>query len=333
LDDDLLRIFGPQTAFARLMNKNLEDGEAIVSPWISKAIETAQKKVEARNYDIRKQVVEFDDVMNDQRKVIYEQRAEIMDADHVSDVVEDFRTETILGLVLASCPEGTYPEQWDVDGLKESVSEVLDLNPPLDSWLQEEEVEQTILVERLQQAADEKMLTKIQMVEHDRWVQVEKNILLQTLDHHWKEHLATLDALRAVIHLRSYAQKKPIDEYKQEAFLLFERLLVTIREDVTRLLMRAQVQFDEPVQMTPAGAFALPDFITHHIDPLSGEDDSADFDAGGALLSNLPPLLSPQPPLPQQIADGETIVAPASRNAPCPCGSGLKYKHCHGQAA
>ncbi|MFL6750766.1 MAG: preprotein translocase subunit SecA [Sphingomicrobium sp.] len=333
LDDDLLRIFGPQTAFARLMNKNLEDGEAIVSPWISKAIETAQKKVEARNYDIRKQVVEFDDVMNDQRKVIYEQRAEIMDADHVSDVVEDFRTETILGLVLASCPEGTYPEQWDVDGLKESVSEVLDLNPPLDSWLQEEEVEQAILVERLQQAADEKMLTKIQMVEHDRWVQVEKNILLQTLDHHWKEHLATLDALRAVIHLRSYAQKKPIDEYKQEAFLLFERLLVTIREDVTRLLMRAQVQFDEPVQMTPAGAFALPDFITHHIDPLSGEDDSADFDAGGALLSNLPPLLSPQPPLPQQIADGETIVAPASRNAPCPCGSGLKYKHCHGQAA
>ncbi|MFL6738257.1 MAG: preprotein translocase subunit SecA, partial [Sphingomicrobium sp.] len=333
LDDDLLRIFGPQTAFARLMNKNLEDGEAIVSPWISKAIETAQKKVEARNYDIRKQVVEFDDVMNDQRKVIYEQRAEIMDADHVSDVVEDFRTETILGLVLASCPEGTYPEQWDVDGLKESVSEVLDLNPPLDSWLQEEEVEQTILIERLQQAADEKMVTKIQMVEHDRWVQVEKNILLQTLDHHWKEHLATLDALRAVIHLRSYAQKKPIDEYKQEAFLLFERLLVTIREDVTRLLMRAQVQFDEPVQMTPAGAFALPDFITHHIDPLSGEDDSADFDAGGALLSNLPPLLSPQPPLPQQIADGETIVAPASRNAPCPCGSGLKYKHCHGQAA
>jgi preprotein translocase subunit SecA len=315
------------------MNKNLEDGEAIVSPWISKAIETAQKKVEARNYDIRKQVVEFDDVMNDQRKVIYEQRAEIMDADHVSDVVEDFRVETIQGLVLASCPEGTYPEQWDVEGLKESVGEVLDLDPPLDAWLQEEEVEQAMLVERLQQLADEKMASKIQLVERDRWVQIEKNILLQTLDHHWKEHLATLDALRAVIHLRSYAQKKPIDEYKQEAFLLFERLLITIREDVTRMLMRAQVQFEEPVQMTPAGAFALPDFITHHIDPLSGDDDSADFDAGGALLSNLPPLFAPQPPLPQQTADGETIVAPASRNAPCPCGSGLKYKHCHGQAA
>ncbi|HET9398428.1 MAG TPA: preprotein translocase subunit SecA, partial [Sphingomicrobium sp.] len=290
LDDDLLRIFGPQTAFARLMNKNLEDGEAIISPWISKAIETAQKKVEARNYDIRKQVVEFDDVMNDQRKVIYEQRAEIMDADHVSDVVEDFRTETIQGLVLASCPEGTYPEQWDVQGLKQNVSEVLDIDPPLDNWLQEEEVEQAIIIERLQQLADERMSAKIDMVERDRWIQVEKNLLLQTLDHHWKEHLATLDALRQVIHLRSYAQKKPIDEYKQEAFLLFERLLVAIREDVTRLLMRAQVQFEEPVQMTPAGAFALPEFITHHIDPLSGDDDSADFDAGGALLSNMPPL-------------------------------------------
>jgi preprotein translocase subunit SecA len=333
LDDDLLRIFGPQTAFARLMNKNLEDGEAIVSPWISKAIETAQKKVEARNYDIRKQVVEFDDVMNDQRKVIYEQRSEIMDADHVSDVVEDFRAETIQGLVYASCPEGTYPEQWQVETLKQNVGEVLDLYPPFETWLQEEEVEQAIIIERLQQQADERMSAKIDMVDRDRWVQVEKNILLQTLDHHWKEHLATLDALRQVIHLRSYAQKKPIDEYKQEAFLLFERLLVGIREDVTRMLMRAQVQFEEPVQMTPAGAFALPDFITHHIDPLSGDDDSADFDAGGALLSNLPPLHAPQPALPEEMANGDTIVAPTSRNAPCPCGSGLKYKHCHGQTA
>ncbi|HET9335425.1 MAG TPA: preprotein translocase subunit SecA [Sphingomicrobium sp.] len=333
LDDDLLRIFGPQTAFARLMNKNLEDGEAIVSPWISKAIETAQKKVEARNYDIRKQVVEFDDVMNDQRKVIYEQRAEIMDADNVSDVVEDFRSETIQGLVLASCPEGTYPEQWDVDGLRQNIREVLDLDPPIEEWLQEEEVEQAIIAERLQQQADSKMAAKMEALDHEQWVQVEKQILIQTLDHHWKEHLATLDALRQVIHLRSYAQKKPIDEYKQEAFLLFERLLIAIREEVTRTLLRVQVQFEEPVPMGPAGAFALPEFITHHIDPLSGDDDSADFDAGGRLLSNLPPLQAPMPPLPEQVADGETIVAPTSRNAPCPCGSGRKYKHCHGQSA
>ena len=149
LDDDLLRIFGPQTMFARLMNKNLEDGEAIVSPWISKAIETAQKKVEARNYDIRKQVVEFDDVMNDQRKVIYEQRADIMDAENVSDVITDMRAETAASLVAAHCPPGTYPEQWDVEGLKESVDAIFGLQPPIDDWLQEEAVEPEMIIERV----------------------------------------------------------------------------------------------------------------------------------------------------------------------------------------
>ena len=148
LDDDLLRIFGPQTMFSRLMNKNLEDGEAIVSPWISKAIETAQKKVEARNYDIRKQVVEFDDVMNDQRKVIYEQRADIMDAESVSDVINDMRAETAAAIVAVNCPEGTYPEQWDVDGLKESIDEVFGLQPPIDDWLQEEAVDPEMITER-----------------------------------------------------------------------------------------------------------------------------------------------------------------------------------------
>ncbi|HEY0709993.1 MAG TPA: preprotein translocase subunit SecA, partial [Polyangia bacterium] len=243
LDDDLLRIFGPQTMFARLMNKNLEDGEAIVSPWISKAIETAQKKVEARNYDIRKQVVEFDDVMNDQRKVIYEQRSDIMDAEDVNDIVVDMRAETAVSLVTAHCPPGSYPEQWDVEGLKESIDAVFGLQPPVDAWLEEEAVEQEVIVERLQRLSDETMATKLAEVEPERWNQVEKNILLQTLDHFWKEHLSTLDSLRSVIHLRSYAQKKPIDEYKQEAFLLFERLLIAIREEVTRVLMRAQVQF------------------------------------------------------------------------------------------
>ncbi len=328
LDDDLLRIFGPQTMFARLMNKNLEDGEAIVSPWISKAIETAQKKVEARNYDIRKQVVEYDDVMNDQRKVIYEQRAEIMDAGSVSDVVTDMRVETVSSIVVAHCPPGTYPEQWDVEGLKESVDAVFGLQPPLEEWLEEEAVEQEIIVERLQKQADEAMEAKLAEADPERWVQVEKNVLLQTLDHFWKEHLATLDALRAVIHLRSYAQKKPIDEYKQEAFLLFERLLISIREEVTRLLMRAQVQFEEPPPLE------LPDFITQHIDPFSGEDDTADLDhAAGSILSSLgiSPLNIPTPELPAGV--GEAPPQPVSRNAPCPCGSGKKFKHCHGQLA
>jgi preprotein translocase subunit SecA len=326
LDDDLLRIFGPQTMFARLMNKNLEDGEAIVSPWISKAIETAQKKVEARNYDIRKQVVEFDDVMNDQRKVIYEQRADIMDAESVADVIADMRAVTAAAIVAVNCPPGTYPEQWNVDGLKESIDAVFGLQPPVDDWLQEEAVEPEMIIERLQKLADEAMAAKLEGVEPERWGDVEKQILIQTLDHHWKEHLATLDALRQVIHLRSYAQKKPIDEYKQEAFLLFERLLVSIREEVTRVLMRAQVQLE------PAPPPVLPAFITQHLDPFSGDDDTADIDAAtGAVLSNVP--LSNIPMQPLQQGEAQVAEAPVSRNAPCPCGSGKKYKHCHGQLA
>ncbi len=328
LDDDLLRIFGPQTMFSRLMNKNLEDGEAIVSPWISKAIETAQKKVEARNYDIRKQVVEFDDVMNDQRKVIYEQRADIMDAENVSDIINDMRAETVVAIVAVHCPPGTYPEQWDVPGLKDSIDVVFGLQPPIDEWLEEEAVEPELVVERLQGEAEAAMTSKLENIERERWNDIEKQILIQTLDHHWKEHLATLDALRQVIHLRSYAQKKPIDEYKQEAFLLFERLLVSIREEVTRILMRAQLQLEPPPPPM------LPEFITQHLDPFSGDDDTADIDAAtGTVLSNLPPLSIPQPPFPRRGPEGEVTEAPVSRNAPCPCGSGRKYKHCHGQLA
>jgi preprotein translocase subunit SecA len=328
LDDDLLRIFGPQTMFSRLMNKNLEDGEAIVSPWISKAIETAQKKVEARNYDIRKQVVEFDDVMNDQRKVIYEQRSDIMDAESVADVISDMRAETAAALVAVNCPEGTYPEQWNVENLKESVEAVLGIEPPIDEWLQEDEVDPIMVRDRIQKLADDTMVAKLEGIEADRWSEIEKQILIQTLDHHWKEHLATLDALRQVIHLRSYAQKKPIDEYKQEAFLLFERLLVSIREEVTRILMRAQVQLE------PAPPPVLPDFITQHLDPFSGDDDTADIDAAtGAVLSSIPFATIPQQPLPHGGPEGAVAEAPVSRNAPCPCGSGKKYKHCHGQLA
>ncbi|HEX6660675.1 MAG TPA: preprotein translocase subunit SecA [Sphingomicrobium sp.] len=327
LDDDLLRIFGPQTLFARMMNKNLADGEAIVSPWISKAIETAQKKVEARNYDIRKQVVEFDDVMNDQRKVIYEQRSDIMDAESISDVITDMRAETVHSIVAVNCPEGTYPEQWNVAELKDSVDAIFGLQPPIDAWLQEEAVEQELIAERIQKLADEAMEQKAAELDPESLKSVEKQILLQTLDHHWKEHLATLDALRQVIHLRSYAQKKPIDEYKQEAFLLFERLLVSIREEVTRVLMRAQFRLEE----TPPPE--LPEFITQHLDPFSADDDTADIDAGTrGLMGGLPPLMNiPQPSLPQRDGESGVAEAPISRNAPCPCGSGKKYKHCHGQ--
>ncbi|MEA3063530.1 MAG: preprotein translocase subunit SecA [Sphingomonadales bacterium] len=337
LDDDLLRIFGPQTMFARLMNKNLEDGEAIISPWISKAIETAQKKVEARNYDIRKQVVEYDDVMNDQRKVIYEQRADIMDADAVGDVVSDMRAETVNAIVGESCPPNTYPEQWDVPHLKERAMEVFGLDLPIEEWMKEDRIDPEMLVERVQALADAQMEAKAADIPEESYIQVEKSILLQSLDHHWKEHLAMLDALRQVIHLRAYAQKKPIDEYKHEAFGLFERMLAAIREDVTRTLALATITMPEP--MPEAQMFAqpvpLPDFITHHIDPFTGDDDTADIDAAsGNILSRLPPLPPSAIEQPDFVAGTNVAELPnISRNAPCPCGSGLKYKHCHGQLA
>ena len=185
-----------------------------------------------------------------------------------------------------------------------------------------------MIIERVQTLAEETMAAKLGQMEPERWQDIEKQILIQTLDHHWKEHLATLDALRQVIHLRSYAQKKPIDEYKQEAFLLFERLLVAIREEVTKFLMRAQLQLE------PAPPPVLPDFITQHLDPFSADDDTADIDAAArGLMPNIPLINIPQPHMPQRDEAGNVVEAPISRNAPCPCGSGKKYKHCHGQLA
>ncbi|MCW6534600.1 preprotein translocase subunit SecA [Sphingomonas lycopersici] len=327
LDDDLLRIFGPDTLFARMMRNNIEDGEAIGSKWLTKAIETAQKKVEARNYDIRKQVVEYDDVMNDQRKVIYEQRSDIMDAETVGDVVTDMRAETVNAVVGEACPPHSYPEQWDIEGMKARVAELLNLEPPIDDWLTEESIDPELVTERILAEADAMVAAKAADLEPETWTQVEKSILLQSLDHHWKEHLATLDALRQVVHLRAYAQKTPINEYKQEAFALFQRMLDNIREDVTRTIAHAEFRM-QPLPEMPE----LPDFITTHFDPFSGEDNSADIDAGtlGLVTSQLPPLQIVQPTAAEIGEDPESWKGVVSRNAPCPCGSGRKYKHCHG---
>ena len=324
LDDDLMRIFGPDTMFAKMIRSNLEDGEALPpSKWLSKAIETAQKKVEARNYDIRKQVVEYDDVMNDQRKVIYEQRRDIMDADTVDDVVTDMRHETVNDLVGASCPPGTYPEQWDIDRLKVRSAEVLNLEPDFDAWLAEDHVDPEMIEERLRTLADAAVADKVRELDPESWHMIEKSILLQSLDHHWKEHLSTLDALRQVVHLRAYAQKTPINEYKQEAFALFERMLGNIREDVTGSIARVQFRMEEPLPEFDLPI--LPDFITTHIDPFSGEDNSGDFDGGqiSGITTTLPRPAAGGPA-------GEFANLDISRNAPCPCGSGQKYKHCHG---
>lgn len=327
LDDDLLRIFGSNTLFSKMMRNNIEDGEAIGSKWLTKAIETAQKKVEARNYDIRKQVVEYDDVMNDQRKVIYEQRADIMDADTVGEVVIDMRLETVNAIVGEACPPNSYPEQWNVAELKEKVASTLNVDAPVDEWIAaEESIEPEMVEERIRDAADALIAGKSADLEPETWTQIEKSILLQNLDHHWKEHLAMLDALRQVIHLRAYAQKTPLNEYKHEAFALFERMLANIREDVTRTLAFAQFQMQEAPPLPE-----LPAFLTTHIDPFTGEDDTNDYDGGsaGLVTTRLPPFGIPQP-----IADAGMDPAQwdgvVSRNAPCPCGSGRKYKHCHG---
>ncbi|MFQ3595518.1 MAG: preprotein translocase subunit SecA [Sphingomonadaceae bacterium] len=341
LDDDLLRIFGQQNLLHRVMKGGLEDGEAIVHPWISKAIETAQKKVEARNYEIRKQLLQYDDVMNDQRKVVYEQRADIMDSEKVSDVVLDMRRDTVADIVETNCPPGTYPEQWDVEGLKQAVAETLALDAPIDSWMEEDAVDQEIFVERLNELLDAKMAAKVESVAEETWIAIEKSFLLQSLDHHWKEHLATLDTLRQVIHLRAYAQKQPINEYKGEAFALFERMLKQVREDVTRMLSKAEFRMPEPPPMPE-----LPDFLTldgpraraaqpqfspfgsvglatgTNIFALGDALSPEELEAARAVADQYGPGFDP--------ADPETWQRIVPRNAPCPCGSGRKFKHCHG---
>jgi preprotein translocase subunit SecA len=333
LEDDLLRIFGPDTLFAKMMNSNLADGEAIGSKWLSKAIETAQKKVEARNYEVRKQVVEYDDVMNDQRKVVYEQRAEIMDSETVDDVVIDMRHDTVNAIVADACPAGSYPEHWNVAGLKERVDNVLGMDIPLEDWMAEDGIEPDTIEQRLAHAADSRMAEKMKDDDPTIWRQVEKSVLLDRLDHHWKEHLATLDALRQVVFLRAYAQKQPINEYKREAFGLFERMLETIREDVTRILATSQLQI---ASQAPLGLPDLPDFMTSHIDPFTGLDNSYDGD-GSARREVIFGTLAASP-FAEVGAGGVAQADPyaglgLSRNATCPCGSGKKYKHCHGAVA
>jgi preprotein translocase subunit SecA len=329
LEDDLLRIFGPDTMFSRMMNANLADGEAIGSRYLSKAIEIAQKKVEARNYDIRKQVVEYDDVMNDQRKVIYEQRADIMDADAVGDVVIDMRGDTINAIVGDACPPGSYPEQWNVEALKARIADVVGLAIPIDEWMQEDHLEPAVIDERICALADAHMETRIAGFEPAAWANLEKAILLERLDHHWKEHLATLDALRQVVFLRAYAQKTPINEYKQEAFTLFEKMLEAIREDVTRILTTADFRMAPPEAMTLPD---LPDFLTQpgmlfsHLDPLTGDDDARPIPGAASALGLIGAQGAGQAPGAGDPWANEGI----SRNAACPCGSGQKYKHCHG---
>ncbi|GAB4071498.1 preprotein translocase subunit SecA [Ancylobacter sonchi] len=320
LEDDLMRIFGSDRLDGMLQKLGLKEGEAIVHPWINRALEKAQQKVEARNYDIRKNLLKYDDVMNDQRKVVFEQRVELMQDEDVAETVVEMRHGVIEDIVTKYVPPTAYPEQWDTAGLQEQLGNVLGLDLPVVDWGHEEGIADEELRHRIQQRADEAMAAKAAKYGPEIMRYVEKSILLQTLDHLWREHLVTLDHLRQVIGLRGYAQRDPLNEYKSEAFQLFEAMLSNLREAVTAQLMRVEIMTQQPPEEPPM-------MSAHHIDAATGEDEFAQlagesFDA--ATLAPAEPARDPSDP---------ASWGRVGRNETCPCGSGLKYKHCHGRFA
>jgi len=319
LEDDLMRIFGSDQLGNMLTKLGLEENEAIVHPWINKALEKAQQKVEARNFDIRKNLLKYDDVMNDQRKVIFEQRIELMRDEDVSDTVADMRHSVIADLVARHIPESAYPEQWDTAALKEALQGVLGLELPVDDWAKEEGIADEEVRERVTRAADEVMAAKVAKYGAEVMRYVEKSVLLQTLDHLWREHLVMLDHLRQVIGFRGYAQRDPLNEYKSEAFQLFDTLLNRLREGVTAQLMRVEIVASPPTMQE------LPPMEAHHIDPTTGEDELA--------LATVAASEGARTPATERKADDPSSWGKVGRNELCPCGSGKKYKHCHGRFA
>jgi preprotein translocase subunit SecA len=328
LEDDLMRIFGSDKLDGMLQKLGLRENEAIVHPWINKALEKAQQKVEARNFDIRKNLLKYDDVMNDQRKVIFEQRVELMGDESVDETVADMRRSVVDDLVAKHIPEKAYPEQWDAAGLETAVRDVLVLDLPVQDWAKEEGIADEEVRERIERRADEHMAAKVAKWGPDVIRYVEKSILLQTLDHLWREHLVMLDHLRQVIGLRGYGQRDPLNEYKAEAFALFETMVSRLREAVTAQLMRVEIVQQQPAEEPEQ----LPYMEAHKVDPLTGEDEMALATAplaaalagngNGGHASRQPAARNPKDP---------TSWGKVGRNEPCPCGSGKKFKHCHGK--
>ncbi|HYD15468.1 MAG TPA: preprotein translocase subunit SecA, partial [Hyphomicrobium sp.] len=339
LDDDLMRIFGSDRMDSVLKTLGLQEGEAITHPWMNKSLEMAQKKVEARNFDIRKQILKYDDVMNDQRKVIFDQRKDIMAEDDVSETVKDLRYQVVSDLVTRFIPERAYAEQWNMTGLKEAIQAIFGIDLPLEEWGAEEGIADQEILERLQTAVDEKAAAKAAAIGPGTYRQIEKMVLLQTLDHLWREHLVTLEHLRQVIGFRAYGQRDPLNEYKSEAFVLFESMLARLREATTGQLMH--VELAPPGEQPELDAPDLPEMQVHHIDPTTGFDEMNDelamVDAAIAARGRGGPVAEKRAPLQtRRAADAVDPNQPAtwgkvSRNAPCPCGSGKKYKHCHGK--
>jgi len=320
LEDDLMRIFGSERMEGVLAKLGLRNGEKIAHPWISTALEKAQQKVEARNFDIRKNLLKFDNVMNDQRKVIYEQRKMIMETENVSDTIRELREDIIHAMVVKAIPPHSYPEQWDMEGLKNRVQEVLNLDLPILRWGKEEGIAEREIEERLQKAAKDVMDTKEALVGPERMATAEKAALLGLLDIAWKDHLLALDQLRQGIHLRGYGQRDPFNEYSREAFDLFHMMLDDVREKVTRALMHIEIRM--PTLEEYVAARQQQEMHELHADsPDAPTEEQAHAAAASYRLAPTRAAFDPQ---------NADTWGNTPRNAPCPCGSGKKYKHCHG---
>ncbi|MFT7057597.1 MAG: preprotein translocase subunit SecA [Pseudorhodobacter sp.] len=325
LEDDLMRIFGSERLDSILSKLGMKEGEAIVHPWVNKSLEKAQAKVEGRNFDIRKQLLKFDDVMNDQRKAIFSQRLEIMQAEDLSEITQDMRHQVIDDLIDAFMPPKSYADQWNSQGLAEGVRSKLAMDLPVEAWAIEEGVDQDVMRERLEEATDKLMAEKLESFGAETMRNIEKQVLLQIIDAKWREHLLTLDHLRSVVGFRGYAQRDPLSEYKTEAFTLFESLLNSLRQDVTQRLSQVRPLSEEEQQRM------MEDYV---------QQQRAQAEA--AAPSHAPA------PAPVAVATAAAVAAPTAdafgaeeiaswantpRNEACPCGSGDKFKHCHGRIA
>ncbi|MBC7146245.1 MAG: preprotein translocase subunit SecA [Thioclava marina] len=316
LEDDLMRIFGSDKLDAVLSKLGMKEGEAIIHPWVNKSLERAQAKVEGRNFDIRKQLLKFDDVMNDQRKAVFSQRREIMESEEVGEITRDMRVQVIEDLVDRYMPPKSYADQWDVEGMHQAVMEQLSLDAPIAKWAEEEGVDQDVVIERLEEATDTMMAEKAEAFGPETMQLIEKQVLLQIIDAKWREHLVTLDQLRQTIGFRGYAQRDPLSEFKTESFQLFEIMLDSLRSEVTQQLMRirpltAEEQEQMQAQMQPQTA------------------PQADVAEASAVPAEEAEVVAEALPGFDE-SDPATWGDPA-RNDPCPCGSGKKFKHCHGQ--
>ena len=323
-EDDLLRIFAGERLDAIMRTFGVAEGEAITHKWLNSAIATAQRKVEARNYEMRKNLLKYDDVVNDQRKAVFEQRQEFMESSDLSEIIGEMRRDTVADFITRFLPPKSYAEQWDAEGLGERLRDTLGLDLPIAEWAAEEGVGQEDVEQRINEAADVRAAERQGTVGETQMRDIEKNFMLQMIDLQWREHLLHLDHLRQVIGLRGYGQRDPLNEYKTEAFGLFEKLLIDLRQNVTRWVMTVEFEFQQPEDFAPQPQ----NFFEMHLDPVTGENERY-----GAALGSEGGFLNPQIAASLPTEDLPPGWQRTSRNAACPCGSGRKFKHCHGALA